>query len=45
MKEHFSAELNKKDPEFEPSLRPSKFRDTKVKERLELFVEATPARM
>ena len=48
MKEKFSAELNKKDPEFELSLRPAKFRDfigqAKVKERLELFVEAAQGR-
>ncbi|MBU4201087.1 MAG: Holliday junction branch migration DNA helicase RuvB [Verrucomicrobia bacterium] len=48
MKEKFSAELAKKDPEFELSLRPSKFRDfigqVKVKERLELFVEAARGR-
>ncbi len=48
MKEKFSAELNEKDPEFELSLRPAKFRDfigqAKVKERLELFVEAAQGR-
>jgi len=48
VKEHFSSELARKDPEFELGLRPSKFRDfigqTKVKERLELFVEAARGR-
>ncbi len=44
MKEKFSAEVSKKDQEYEISLRPTKFRDfigqAKVKERLELFVKA-----
>lgn len=48
MKEHYSAELNKKDAEFEQSLRPLKFNDfvgqQKVKERLELAVEAALGR-
>lgn len=48
MQEKFSAELARKDPEFELSLRPSKFRDfigqARVKERLELFVEAARGR-
>lgn len=48
MKEKFTSELARKDPDFELSLRPSKFKDfigqTKVKERLELFVEAARGR-
>ncbi len=48
IKEKFSAELSRKDPDFEISLRPSKFRDFigqgKVKERLQLFVDAARGR-
>ncbi len=48
MKEQFTPDLNKKDPELDMSLRPGKFQDfigqTKVKERLELFVEAARGR-
>jgi Holliday junction DNA helicase RuvB len=48
MQEKFTAELSKKDPDFEVGLRPSKFRDfigqAKVKERLGLFVEAAQGR-
>jgi Holliday junction DNA helicase RuvB len=49
MSEHFVSEtLNKKDPEFDISLRPSHFADfvgqQKVRARLELFVEAAKGR-
>ena len=49
MSEHFVSEtLNKKDPEFDLSLRPSRFTDfvgqQKVRARLELFVEAAKGR-
>ena len=49
MSEHFVSEtLNKKDPEFDISLRPSRFTDfvgqKKVRARLELFVEAAKGR-
>ncbi len=49
MSEHFVSEtLNKKDPEFDLSLRPSRFADfvgqQKVRARLELFVEAAKGR-
>ena len=49
MSEHFVSEtLNKKDPEFDISLRPSRFADfvgqQKVRARLELFVEAAKGR-
>lgn len=48
MNEQFSAELNKRDAEFEQGLRPRKFTDfigqAKVKERLELAVQAALGR-
>ncbi len=48
MREHFSAELNQKDIELDVSLRPAKFREfvgqTKIRERLELFVAAAKGR-
>jgi Holliday junction DNA helicase RuvB len=49
MSEHFVSEtLNQKDPEFDLSLRPSRFADfvgqQKVRARLELFVEAAKGR-
>lgn len=48
MKERFVSDLNEKDVAFDLSLRPPKFRDfvgqVKVKERLELFVEAARGR-
>lgn len=48
MKESFSAELNKRDLEFEQGLRPAKFADfvgqQKVKDRLELSIEAALGR-
>ncbi|MCX7010895.1 MAG: Holliday junction branch migration DNA helicase RuvB [Kiritimatiellaeota bacterium] len=49
MSEHFVSEtLNKKDPEFDITLRPSRFADfvgqQKVRARLELFVEAAKGR-
>jgi Holliday junction DNA helicase RuvB len=48
MKENYSAELNKRDAEFEQGLRPRKFSDfvgqKKVKERLELSVQAAMGR-
>jgi len=48
MQERFVAKLNQPNPELDVSLRPSKFRDFtgqgKVKDRLELFVEAARGR-
>ena len=49
MSEHFVSDaLNKKDPEFDLSLRPARFTDfvgqQKVRARLELFVEAAKGR-
>ena len=48
MSERVSENLNKPDPEFDLSLRPTKFTDfvgqTKVKERVELAVEAAKGR-
>ena len=49
MSEHFVSEtLNKKDPEFDITLRPARFADfvgqQKVRARLELFVEAAKGR-
>jgi len=49
MTEHFVSEtLNKKDVEFDITLRPSRFADfvgqNKVRERLELFIEAAKGR-
>jgi len=48
MKQHPIGEMNERDVDFDISLRPSKFRDftgqRKVKERLELFVEAALGR-
>jgi len=48
MQEHYSAELNKRDAEFEQGLRPHNFNDfvgqKKARERLELAVEAALGR-
>ncbi|MCA1809000.1 MAG: Holliday junction branch migration DNA helicase RuvB [Kiritimatiellia bacterium] len=48
MREQFSSQLNRKDPELDVSLRPARFQDfigqIKVRERLELFVEAARGR-
>ena len=48
MTDRFVSELNKKDVDLDISLRPSKFRDfvgqTKIKDQLELFVDAARGR-